>query len=118
MAQKELASIIGERLRLLRKKRGLSQEELAHLSCLHPTYIGQLERGEKNATLNTIEKVTSALEISIEELFQFQDPNNSQHELEILQQLEMVDAEDRATILKIIDVLIEWKKRTSNKSLT
>lgn len=46
----DLAKLIGERLRNFRKEKGLSQEEVAHLSSLHSTYIGQLERGEKNAT--------------------------------------------------------------------
>mgnify|MGYP003294991583 CR=1 FL=1 len=52
----ELAKTVGQRIRNYRTKLGLSQEKLAELSGCHPTYIGQLERGEKNATIESIEK--------------------------------------------------------------
>ena len=57
---------IGSRIRSARKSAGMSQEELAEKAGLHNTYIGQLERGEKNATLESIEKVSRALEIPLE----------------------------------------------------
>lgn len=50
----EIAKIIGQRVRNYRIDKGLSQEKLAELSGCHPTYIGQVERGEKNATLESI----------------------------------------------------------------
>lgn len=65
----DLAIVLGNRLRSYRKNRGYSQERLAELAGCHPTYIGQLERGEKNATLESIEKLSSALEVSFAELF-------------------------------------------------
>jgi len=65
----EIAKIIGERIRAYRTKAGLSQENLAEKAGLHSTYIGQLERGEKNATLESIEKVARALDVSFETLF-------------------------------------------------
>ena len=55
----DIAKIIGQRIRNYRTQKGLSQEKLAELAGCHPTYIGQLERGEKNATLD----------ISLSELF-------------------------------------------------
>jgi transcriptional regulator with XRE-family HTH domain len=59
----------GERVREIRKEKGLSQEELAHKANLHRTYIGMIERAEKNITLVNIEKITNALEISIKDIF-------------------------------------------------
>ena len=44
----EIAKSVGQRIRNYRTRQGLSQEKLAELSGCHPTYIGQLERGEKN----------------------------------------------------------------------
>lgn len=58
----------GERVRKIRKERALSQEELAHKADLHRTYIGMIERAEKNITLLNIEKIANALEVNIKEL--------------------------------------------------
>jgi len=58
----------GERVREIRKEKGLSQEELAHKADLHRTYIGMIERAEKNITLVNIEKIANALEVNIKEL--------------------------------------------------
>lgn len=66
----ELSKLIGQRIRNYRTQQKLSQEKLAELSGCHPTYIGQVERGEKNATLESIEKITSALNISLSQLFE------------------------------------------------
>jgi transcriptional regulator with XRE-family HTH domain len=59
----------GSRVKELRKEQGLSQEELAHSAGLHRTYIGMIERAEKNLTLNNIEKIANALEVDITEFF-------------------------------------------------
>ena len=59
----------GERVRDLRKERGLSQEQLAFKADLHRTYIGMIERAEKNITLINIEKISNSLNVSIKELF-------------------------------------------------
>ena len=58
----------GERVRKFRKEREFSQEELAHKADLHRTYIGMIERAEKNITLINIEKIANALEIEIADL--------------------------------------------------
>ena len=66
----ELSKLIGQRIRNYRTQQKLSQEKLAELSGCHPTYIGQVERGEKNATLESIEKIASALDVSLSQLFE------------------------------------------------
>jgi len=58
----------GERVREERHKQKLSQEELASKAGVHRTYIGMIERAEKNITLENIEKVAKALGISISDL--------------------------------------------------
>lgn len=58
----------GERVREIRKEKELSQEELAHKADLHRTYIGMIERAEKNITLVNIEKIANALEVEIANL--------------------------------------------------
>ena len=59
----------GKNVRELRKAQGLSQEELAFRAELHRTYIGMIERAEKNITLLNIQKIANALDTSIADLF-------------------------------------------------
>ncbi|ANB56834.1 helix-turn-helix family protein [Anoxybacillus sp. B7M1] len=110
----DLPKIIGERIRKFRKEKGLSQEELAHMANLHTTYIGQLERGEKNATLGSIEKVANALDISLEELFRsIHSHSDSQvYTLsQIITHLQAMSVKDQKTILKLLEILLEWKEQ-------
>ncbi len=64
----ELLNKFGGKVREERLKRGLSQEELAGKAGVHRTYIGMIERGEKNITLINIKKVASALDLKIDQL--------------------------------------------------
>lgn len=59
----------GQRVRQLRYQEGYSQEELADRAGVHRTYIGMIERAEKNITLLKIEKVAKALNIRLTDLF-------------------------------------------------
>lgn len=56
-------------MRKLRLEQGYSQEELGAKAKLHRTYIGMIERGEKNITLENIEKIAKALSVPLVELF-------------------------------------------------
>jgi transcriptional regulator with XRE-family HTH domain len=59
----------GNRVRDYRKRNGMSQEELADKAKLHRTYIGMIERAEKNITLLNIEKIAKALNVNLNTLF-------------------------------------------------
>jgi len=61
--------LVGERIRSLRKERGWSQEELGEKADLHHTYVGAVERGEKNASIDTLDKIADALGIEMVDLF-------------------------------------------------
>ncbi len=65
-----LASEIGKRIWNYRTQQNLSQEELAEKCSLHPTYIGQVERGEKNATIESISKIAAGLNVPLSTLFE------------------------------------------------
>lgn len=60
---------IGDRIRRLRKKQGISQEELGFRAKLHRTYIGAIERAEQNVSVDNIHKIAKALKVSPDELF-------------------------------------------------
>jgi transcriptional regulator with XRE-family HTH domain len=59
----------GEKVRKERIRKGLSQEQLADLAGVHRTYIGMIERAEKNITLENIEKITKALGLKLSDFF-------------------------------------------------
>lgn len=59
----------GKKVRKERHKRGLSQEKLAELAGCHWTYIGMIERAERNITLANIERIAKALDMEIRDLF-------------------------------------------------
>ncbi len=68
-----LAVEIGKRIRAYRNAKGYTQEILAERAECHTTYIGQLERGEKNATIESISKIAAALEVSLSLLFEMSE---------------------------------------------
>jgi len=71
MAKKKILISFGKKVRETRKEKGLSQEELSFKADLHRTYIGMIERAEKNITLINIEKIAKALDMSVNDLMDF-----------------------------------------------
>ena len=67
-ASTTLRTILAENVREFRRQRGLSQEELADLCELHRTYIGSVERQERNVSLSTLEVLANALKVSVPQL--------------------------------------------------
>lgn len=66
---KKLLIQFGHKVQSIRKSIGISQEELAFRSGLHRTYIGMIERAERNITLVNIKKIADALNVKIGDLF-------------------------------------------------
>ena len=62
---------VGNRIKELRNKLGISQEELGFRSGVHRTYIASLEVGKRNVSIVTLEKIVNALEVSFSEFFDF-----------------------------------------------
>lgn len=59
---------VGLNLQALRRAKGLSQEELAHRSQIHQTYLSGVERGKRNPTVTVLERLSIALEVEVEAL--------------------------------------------------
>lgn len=64
-----LFQTIGKRIMLRRRELGYSQEYLAELTNLHRNYIGNIERGEKHISIETLDNVAKALNIKLEDIF-------------------------------------------------
>jgi len=65
----EVHKRLGQRVAELRRKRGFSQEGFAHECGFHRSYMGAVERGEKNITLAMTDRIAKTLKISLSELF-------------------------------------------------
>jgi transcriptional regulator with XRE-family HTH domain len=104
---------LGERLRELRQHRAMSQEQLAHTSNITPAYLGQVERGTKNITVHTLEKVCHALNISLSEFFDTAIvQSNAKDEIsdQILHQLHNKTTTEKQAVLKIVKLVFAVKE--------
>lgn len=66
---KDINDVFGKNVRFYRTKRKISQEKLAELADLHRTYIGAIERGERNVSLRNVQKIAFALDVPVIVLF-------------------------------------------------
>ena len=73
MATIDLKTRLGMAIKTQRASLGISQEELAHRAGLHRTYVSDLERGARNPSIESIEKLANALQISVAKLFETAD---------------------------------------------
>jgi len=85
MINKFLLNEFGTRIRELRTARNLSQEKLSFITGFHRTYIGMIERGERNISLTNIAVFSKAFEMDISELLDFknQNPKLSYHDYKL-----------------------------------
>lgn len=107
----QIAAYFGMQVKFFRMQKGISQEKLAELSGLHPTYIGQVERGEKNCTLESAEKISQGLQIPIEKLIgkitSFDDEEDIPHQ--IYYKILRLSDKDQRSISTIINDIIDYK---------
>ena len=108
----QITSVIGQRIKNYRLSLHLSQEKLAELANCHPTYIGQIERGEKNATIESIFKIVSALNISLEKLFEKIDKTENDKNnipLECYNYISCKNEKEQEIIFSLIKALDDYK---------
>ena len=108
-----IAQIVGRRIRNYRLQKGLSEEKLAELAGCHPTYIGQIERGEKNATMESIEKIAIGLEIPLSQLFELLGGEKEEETAYAYRCYELVAAQevrDQKQLYQIISEIEKYKK--------
>ena len=103
---------LGNRIRNLRLKHNLSQEQLALRADITTAYLGQIERDEKNPTVKLIEKIANALNMSLSELFSDQKfDNECTDEIlnDIVFELSYLSIEEKQEVLQIIRHILRFK---------
>jgi transcriptional regulator with XRE-family HTH domain len=68
--KRNIRHVFGENLRRYRQALGISQEDLAEKAGLHRTYIGSVERGERNVSIDNMERLAIAVDATIQQLLQ------------------------------------------------
>ena len=100
-----IAKQIGSRVKQLRELRNFTQEELAEKSETSSQYISALERGQKNATLEVLEKVAKGLGIELFSLFCFRSAALEPSKASIKEVLDGIPQPDLTKIIKIINIV-------------
>ena len=109
----DVLKAIGTRIRILRKTKKpspLSQEKLAELAGVHHTYIGAIERGEKNVTLETLLRVAEALEVSLEDLLPLPNTEGQERIAEIAALLQRSDSDFVEIVADFLRRVDDWKR--------
>lgn len=100
-------ALLGRRVKELRKAKGLSQEALAERMEVHPKYLGSVERGEQNPTLEFLTKLAAALDVELVALFNYAWQQMSAAEL----RRRLHDLIDKADLDRLRETLALMKAR-------
>ncbi|WP_243375581.1 helix-turn-helix transcriptional regulator [Geotalea sp. SG265] len=110
MEVNEVLDIIGKRIRNTRKAKGLSQEKLAELASLHPTYISDVERGKVNASVYTYYCIATALEVELADIVKLPsnmiDANFENELSQVLMQIRNLDEGKRGMFISSMKGLL------------
>lgn len=104
---------VGSRIRHQRKRRKLSQEQLAEKSDLHPSYIGQLERGEKTPTIDTLYRITKGMDLSLSDFLkdlEIVDKGGENYAVKSYILIEKITERDQRHIYEIIQHILSMRK--------
>lgn len=103
--------LLGMRLKSIRNELGLSQEELAYRCGMHASHIGFLERGHRNPTLDTLERVALGLGINLSELLDYeQDPQTAIYDEttnKLVSYIMALNPEQKKQVLAIIKTFMD-----------
>ena len=103
----DLKQMIGARIKEIRSKRGITQDQLSERMEINPKYLSSIERGKENPTLNTLIKLSRSLEVGLDEVFGFveiEDPDKRKSL--IISLLDEANDEQLKLAFKILSVII------------
>jgi transcriptional regulator with XRE-family HTH domain len=101
--------LLGRRIRYLRNLQEMTQEQLGAKADLSYKYLGSIERGEKNPSIDNLEKIAQALKVELHELFLFEHETDDRKELKkkIDEMLKGVGKKNYGTIYRVIKVILK-----------
>ncbi len=105
---------VGSRIRHQRKRRKLSQEQLAEKSDLHPSYIGQLERGIKTPTIDTLYRITKGMNLSLSDFLkdlEIVDKGGENYAVKSYLLIEQINEADQKHLYEIVKHIMDMRRR-------
>ena len=107
--KKEITAAVAARIKYFRHVRNLSQEDLALRANINPAYFGQVERGLKCPTIDTLYKISQALEVPLPELLRTDalPSNTEERDQEIKELLARVPTDKLTQICKVIEDIVD-----------
>jgi len=101
--------ILGKRIQSFRKKKGLTQLQLAEMANLSLKHLGEIERGRGNPTLESLHSLSMSLEVSLKELFDVETDKLTAEEVESLavEIIQTSSSKDKSKIIRILKILTE-----------
>lgn len=106
MEQNELRNFIAKRVKYYRREAKLSQEKLSEMANLEPKYINKLENEKYNIKTDTLEQILTALDVTLEEFFNFQFPTNSEKVAELVKSFEKIPEEEQEEVIEALLILV------------
>lgn len=110
----DIAVLVGHNIRRIRQSRGISQENLALKADMNPSYVGQVERGEKSPTIDSLEKIARGLDVDLEVLFRF-NPKIEVREMTYLKKIDFMlksrTEEEQDTVYRFVKQLLQFRDR-------
>jgi len=100
---------LGRKVKELRLKLGLTQEELAERADLHHNYIGLIEHGKKNVTIHVLQRVAGGLRVELGHLFQFEQAALPLPLVQLQALLQHQSEEDLVFLLAHIEHMLQWR---------
>ncbi len=105
----KLLALLGKRVKSLREKKGLTQEELEEKTGINTKYISAIERGNKNATIKTLEKIAKGLDVELYELFLFTAEPGSERAIRKVIESQLKDSD-----LKTLKLCLEFLRKAAD----
>ena len=107
----------GKRIRELRTAQKLSQERLALIADITPAYLGQVERGLRNVTINVLERICDAMSVSLADFFSSAcvEPTENELDRQLLAQLVDLSDEEKTIVLQIIKNIVLLQHMTKHE---
>ncbi|OBR66718.1 hypothetical protein A7K91_00090 [Paenibacillus oryzae] len=110
-----ISKVLGERLRTYRRRKNMTQEELAHRASFSTSFISDVERAEKSPTIESLVRITDALGITLEELFANTQAGKKTKEAEtissIIGKIHNLPPQELQSVNQMVDLLLGFRRK-------